>query len=37
MHLDHYNYHRYTGPARLEKSINSLMVTAKEAPCLRNG
>lgn len=25
MHLDHYNYHRYTGPARLEKSINSLI------------
>lgn len=25
MHLDHYKYHRYTGPARLEKSINSLV------------
>lgn len=25
MHLDHYNYHRYTGPAKLEKSINLLM------------
>lgn len=25
MHLDHYNYHRYTGPAKLEKSINSLI------------
>jgi len=25
MPLDHYNYHRYTGPARLEKSINSLI------------
>jgi len=25
MHLDHYKYHHYTGPARLEKSINSLV------------
>ena len=25
MHLDHYKYHHYTSPARLEKSINSLV------------